>query len=157
MCIQDSSANARQHHRNRFKEVHKLLGVEPTAPFSWVLLLSSQVLHGHRTQIRTRISLCFICCGRISHECVANLKRLGIAREERNWTEFMLRVREPLLKFLLGESLFRTTYTVFFHCDCFWAVELETNTSARNFSVAEGLGATRGKEEEIVSNNLSSE
>lgn len=120
------------------------LGVELTR----IILLVSFIAcaYGHRTQIRTRISLCFICCGRISHECVANLKRLGIARGEWNWTEFMLRERENRCWNFCWETV------VFFHRDCFWAVELETNTSARSyFSVAPLEG---GKEGEVVSNNF---
>lgn len=111
------------------------VSVEPTAPFYW--FPSSQVFMVIGLRCGPEFHwISYVVAG--FHMNVSLIWRdLGIARGEWNWTEFMLREREPLLKYLLGDSLFRTTYTVFFHRDCFWAVELETNTSARNFSVAE--------------------
>lgn len=125
---------------------------------STILLVSIIAsVYGHRTQMWARISLNFICCGRISHECVANLKRFGHRSRgmELNWIH--VEGERTVAKISVG----RQSLSYYLHSVLspwlFLSCRIGNKYLRKEFlSSREGLGTTRGKEG-VVSNNFSRE
>lgn len=114
--------------------------------------------YGHQTQIWARISLYSICCGRISHECVANLKRFGHRSRgmELNW--IYVEGERTIAKISVG----RQSLSYYLHSVVSpWLVlscRIGNKYLRKEFlSSREGLGTTWGKEEGDVSNDFSRE